>query len=156
LSDTAKTVDQLIGIAYQGDISEKKTVAFQAHVPVSGTQKDIDAILDKCRKGIDRQKKFAQIEAALVDIANLEAQIAATGSEIDNNDRAYAAKAAADQGVGRRGEYHGMTKEQENMRLQQVGRVDEMRKSIVLLTHRLTELRIEVGDFDERLKQAAE
>jgi hypothetical protein len=154
LSDTAKTVDQLIGIAYQGDISEKKTVAFQAHVPVDGTQEDIDAILDKCRKGIDRQKKFAQIEAALIDIANLEAQIAATGSEIDKNDRAYAVKAAADQGVGRRGEYHGMTKEQESMRTQQAGRVEEMRNTIIMLTHRLNDLRVEVGE--EIQQQAAE
>jgi hypothetical protein len=154
LSDTAKTVDQLIGIAYQGDISEKKTVAFQAHVPVSGTQKDIDAILDKCRKGIDRQKKFAEIEAALIDIANLEAQIAATGYEIDKNDRAYAAKAATDQGVGRKGEYHGMTREQESTRAGQVVSVDGMRKSIVMLTHRLNELRVEVGEDIQQ--QAAE
>jgi hypothetical protein len=123
-------------------------------VPVTGTQKDIDAILDKCRKGIDRQKKFAQIEAALIDIANFEAQIFATGSEIEKNDRIYAAK-TVDQAAGRKGEYHGMTKEQENMRVQQAGRVEEMRKSVVMLTHRLNELRVEVGD-EEIQQQAAE
>ncbi len=154
MSETTKTVDQLIGIAYQGDISEKKTVAFQAHVPVHGSQSDIDNILDKCRKGIDRQKKFAQIEACVVDIANLEAQIAATGSEIEKNDRIAAAKRDADQRVGRRGEYHGMTKEQEAMRGQQAASVEGMRRQIDMLQHRLNELRIEVGE--EILQQAAE
>ena len=147
MSDTAsETASKLLLVHYEAEIAEKRAASFTVNVDRGCGQKELDDVMDKMRVAVERQKKFFSIEAAMKDIANLEAQISATGAEIEKNDRIYKAKMESDKGVVRRGEYHGMTKEQESMRMQQASSVENMRKQIIMIQHRLDELRADVGE----------
>jgi hypothetical protein len=70
----ATPAGSLLGFEYQALIDDisKKSIGFQSTIAKDCTQQELDALLDKCRASVTRQRIFAEIEAKTIDLRNIE------------------------------------------------------------------------------------
>jgi hypothetical protein len=151
----AQIAADLMLVHYEAEIADKKAVSFSVNVERSGSQKELDDAMDKCRLSVVRQKKFAQIDMCLTDIAVNEAEVARINFEIGRT-QAQAADRVKESNPLRKGAYYGLTKEAEGQLQAQISSVNEKLGWVEKLKHRLAQLRHEVGEPPEPMKQAAE
>lgn len=100
MSDTAIA----LGFSYRGVVDEgQKELVFQSHVPVDASAEEINAVLDKVRIAVDRQKAFYDLQRAK---ANFDRELLKT-EEIEKQmvlqQQAYMASWEAS---GRKGEWN--------------------------------------------------
>lgn len=101
----------LLGFEYQALIEDvsvsgvprKRSVGFQSTIPKDATQQEIDALLDKCRVAVTRQRHFSEIEALECDLRNLEGGLELSQKDLMDEDKRYAARAEHHGGRAERG-----------------------------------------------------
>lgn len=95
----------LLGFEYQALIDDisKKSIGFQSTIAKDCTQKELDAILDKCREAVTRQRIFAEIEAKTIDLRNLEESLVRGQKDLADEDKRYAVRAESHPGRAERG-----------------------------------------------------
>ncbi len=137
----------VLGFTFQSDINDKATVGFTSHVDRDCSQAELDALMDKTRLAVERQKKFVRLEGLKKDVENFSAQAEVIQRALETLDSKYAEKAAAHTG---RGEYAGMNKTEaaqrqetiQNLEYHKLG-ADKARREIEALEN---ELRIDRVD----------
>lgn len=137
--------DLLLGFAYQAEIDapSHKTVAFQSHVLKTCTQEELDAMLDMCRKAVDRQRIFGEIAGFERDLANTNAQAQAAMEEMERKDIEYAKRAEEHPGRGER----GLSVPEQNARKSSIAALENAATMRAILAERLEILksRVEMG-----------
>lgn len=151
----AQIAADLMLVHYEGEIAEKKAVSFSVNVERTGSQKDLDDAMDKFRKAVERQRKFQAIENCQKDIWVNEAEIARINTEIGQAQAAAAERMKQDNPL-RKGKYSGMTAQQEESLRQQIASANEKLAMVDKLKSYLSQMRREVGEPDDGMKQAAE
>jgi hypothetical protein len=95
----------LLGFEYQALIDDitKKSIGFQTTISKDCSQEDLDALLDKCRIAVKRQRIFAEIEAKSIDLRNMEENIELGFKSVFEEDKRYAARSEGHDGRAARG-----------------------------------------------------
>jgi hypothetical protein len=99
------TPASLLGFEYQALIDDvsKKSIGFQSTISKDCSQQELDALLDKCRTAVTRQRIFAEIEAKTIDLRNLEESLVRGQKDLADEDKRYAERADGHEGRAARG-----------------------------------------------------
>jgi hypothetical protein len=102
---TSAPPGSLLGFEYQALLDDitKKSIGFQSTIAKDCTQRELDALLDKCRAAVTRQRIFAEIEAKTIDLRNIEESLQRGQKDIADEDKRYATRAETHTGRAERG-----------------------------------------------------
>jgi hypothetical protein len=124
-----------------GGVPSKKSVGFTSTIPKDCTQEEIDALLDKCRLAVRRQRAFAELDARVIDLRNHEEAMLTLRAELDREDAGFAER--ADEHPGRAG--RGLSQPEKNARAAKVTQLENAVRTRDEWKKRIEELRSMVG-----------